>query len=40
VAITQKDGQTRVVVSGISGKNRPGMAAVTKRLAIRFKRLI
>ncbi len=39
VAVIEKDGQTQVAVSGILGKNRPGMAAVAKQLSNRLKHL-
>lgn len=39
VQLTSEAGQTRVVVAGVAGKNRPGMASKVDRLARRLKRI-
>lgn len=39
IELTNTEGQTDVMVSGISGKNRPGMQTITRRLASHLKRL-
>ena len=39
VELIRDGGKTNVMVSGISGKNRPGMLSVTRRLANNLKRL-
>ncbi|MGB9499889.1 MAG: cytochrome c biogenesis protein ResB [Dissulfuribacterales bacterium] len=39
VELTTAEGKTNVMVSGISGKNGPGMLSVTKRLANHLKRI-
>jgi len=39
VELTRDGGKTNVMVSGISGKNRPGMQTVTRRLANHLKRI-
>ncbi len=39
IRLIPEAGQTRVVVAGVAGKNRPGMASKVDRLALRLKRI-
>jgi cytochrome c biogenesis protein len=39
IELAPRGNQTKIVVSGISGKNRPGMMAKTRRLARRLKKI-